>query len=477
MEELKLNEELKKQFQEFINKNKAKTLNEIAIIGDDKERKSEFENWLKDYQFETDDRYFFAKELETEKFIVYDKNKKTVSRFENVDMILSVLENKYNLSLKTVLKSKFVICRIIFDPKQEPLTFCQEDEIEKFIINTYFISEIEDEAQSKKNVNGLELETAINYLDKNCPNISVIINNLFQKPEEKKYIINWLAYIAQTKNKTRNSIVIKGVQGSGKNVFFEKIITPFFSKSHCVVVSNEIFNRFNSLLENKTFIAFNEIKPDFKEGSKVYEILKEVIADDTLTIETKFQNSRKIKNVSNCIFFSNHSIPIVIDMSDRRYSIINCMNSLTEKYSFEDLAKIIEIGIPNEIVNFWTTILSIKFNGALALSVLQNEQKEIIQKSTTEIVDVFAHYIYKKDFDNFFEFLENETNTLDIEIYINNLKTQISKNFINSATLFSIYRVFKADATLIKFTRRLSAILGQPFKKEIEGIRYYGWSI
>jgi hypothetical protein len=72
---------------------------------------------------------------------------------------------------------------------------------------------------------------------------------------------------------------------------------------------------------------------------------------------------------------------------------------------------------------------------------------------------------------------ENETNTLDIEIYINNLKTQISKNFINSATLFQIYKFFKTDATIIKFTRRLSAILGQPFKKEIEGIRYYGWSI
>jgi hypothetical protein len=113
---------------------------------------------------------------------------------------------------------------------------------------------------------------------------------------------------------------VSRVKGVGKDTFVAPVIRAL-GKHNCKDVAADVLtNNFNSYLDGKKLIIFQEIM-DFVDKGKVSNSLKPVLAapPDTLTINQKHLKEYEIPNIVQAIFFSNHMTAMHIEDDERRY--------------------------------------------------------------------------------------------------------------------------------------------------------------
>ena len=432
--------------------------NKIMEAEDKKSVLIQFSQWFEKWQFkDVTSPVYVGLDIHSEQIIVFEKLTQKVLYFEKISSLQSLLGIDQSLTLKDAALPP---CKIEFNPENsKSIEFSKG--LEKFKINTYKKSETrikaENYAQEIQNKTGkLEYDALELTLRSEAPSVWAIISNLFAKSDERKYFLNWISYIAQTQKKTRNAIIIKGLQGTGKGLLFEKIIRPFFGNgaenpqddSQVITLSNEsLKSEFNGDLENQIFVAFNEVKPDFRDGTTIYEKLKQIISDDFIIVNQKFIKPRQVRNYANCIFFSNNSIPVSIENSDRRYSIFTANQSLDSLYFKAEISALVDSIETGECIKFWAILLSYNYIATDALNVFFNDEKEIIQRTTQEWTTIFSDLLIQKKYDKLYEWLtelisfSTSTNTDNPEnnYKIENLKKEIDSKYISSNTAYSLY--------------------------------------
>ena len=140
------------------------------------------------------------------------------------------------------------------------------------------------------------------------------------------YVINWISYIIQNPGlKTETALVLKGLQGIGKNTFTDvisELLTGYSIKNLTEIA--ELTGSFNSVVEAKMLIVLNELRNIGEERLANFDSLKSIITDKTIRINEKFQPRRTAENVSNFIFVSNNAYPVKIESGDRRYVVLAC---------------------------------------------------------------------------------------------------------------------------------------------------------
>lgn len=151
------------------------------------------------------------------------------------------------------------------------------------------------------------------------------------------WFLMWMACILyRPGQRTQVCPIIKSIEGVGKNLFFDffgnKILGSYVSTSR----SNDIIGKFNSLLQDKVLVCWNETSQ--KDTFENNERMKEIITDETISIEYKGKNSFTYKNILNFISFTNIGNPFHIDKNDRRFCGIETHHrSMTEEESNEYL--------------------------------------------------------------------------------------------------------------------------------------------
>ena len=168
-------------------------------------------------------------------------------------------------------------------------------------------------------------------------NIYLLISNLFPKNEEKKAFLNWLAGIMQTREKQLTAWLLMGEQGTGKGILLHYILKPLFGHTQAVQIEDEqLRDSFNRWLENKMIIAFNEVAYDNTTRNSVNSKIKAIITDPELQINEKNVKAYFVQNYANCLFYSNESIPVLIEAGDRRFNVVKTGGKLTNKSWFSD---------------------------------------------------------------------------------------------------------------------------------------------
>ncbi|KAA6372786.1 MAG: hypothetical protein EZS28_031687, partial [Streblomastix strix] len=138
------------------------------------------------------------------------------------------------------------------------------------------------------------------------------------------YVINWIAYILQNAGKkTESSLVLKGIQGIGKNRFTDVLceLMAGYSCKNCTNIK-ELTGNFRSIVEGKVLIIANEMTNFGEDKRANNEGLKSIESDYTIRINEKNQPRRDAENVANFIFVSNNPYPVKIEASDRRYVVL-----------------------------------------------------------------------------------------------------------------------------------------------------------
>jgi hypothetical protein len=392
-----------------------------------------FKNWLKKSQFDKNSEENIIIELATENIVIYSKSDGKIERIKDINTVKSYIATKYQIDAEYIRIKKY-------DIPTRKLVFDQLNLLKTEEINIYKESETKRQAREKvhKLNKKIDIDEFLKLIEKDCKAINILLSNLFQDNFNKKYFLNWLAYIVGTGQKTRNAVVLRGVQGSGKNLFFENIIRPFFGENWTNTVGAEtIESVYNANIENKLFIAFNEIQ-NYENRTKVSDKLKQIISDDFITINEKFIKIRTVRNIANCIFFSNSATPISIEGSDRRYSIFTANIPLKDKVS--NINKLIA-DMKSEIVDFYAYLLSLNYIEDFAKNVLQNNERELIKKTTTNFTDLIGDLLAQGLTDKFIEYIDEELNESSEEdkTYVDIAKEQLKNGYLSTELLYAIY--------------------------------------
>lgn len=149
------------------------------------------------------------------------------------------------------------------------------------------------------------------------------------------YLLKYIADMFQNPNK-KNPIafIIKGKQGTGKNVWLNAI-GNCLGKQHYITSSNpnDFFGDYAEGFYHKLLVNMNEC-----EGKDTFEFegrIKSFITEDTVTLNRKFVQPITIKNLARLIIFTNKQNPIPIDVKskDRRYVVYETTDYyLNDKY-------------------------------------------------------------------------------------------------------------------------------------------------
>ncbi|MDN5069449.1 DUF5906 domain-containing protein [Aliarcobacter butzleri] len=143
---------------------------------------------------------------------------------------------------------------------------------------------------------------------------------------KRDWIINWLAYFFQRLKKSQVALVLLGVQGTGKGIFFNEIIKPLCGAEFVKTINDKSLNTNykGSLVENTLFFNLDEIFAKNSSSSSIKNFLKALVTNETITAEKKFKNLEKETPIYGQILItSNELYALEIEPSDRRFTVFS----------------------------------------------------------------------------------------------------------------------------------------------------------
>lgn len=151
-----------------------------------------------------------------------------------------------------------------------------------------------------------------------------------------QYLRKWMACVIQKPNLLATGIVLRGLQGTGKNKFVEHF--GFLFGKHFLTINSldHLVGKFNSHLQSAYLIHACEAL--WGGNKKETGALKALITDPTIFIEGKGKDGFQIENCRHLIVSSNENWAVPMDLDDRRFFCLNVSAKKKENtHYFADL--------------------------------------------------------------------------------------------------------------------------------------------
>jgi hypothetical protein len=231
-----------------------------------------------------------------------------------------------------------------------------------------------------------------------------LVNN---NDEMRDEVLNWLAFKIQTMSKAQTSIIMHGTTGTGKGVFFNKILSPIFGERHCkIILMEDIDATWNDWIETAVLILVDEanISDDIKKAKKRLNKLKNLITEPKIMLKQKFANHLEIENHVDFIFTSNEHDSIWLNDNDRRYKVCDRQENPIN-YTKEDIDE-----LQNELQEITNYLIWYPYDEKRVRSIPKNAAREQLIKASHMSIDEFIDLIKKGDLHSF-QLYETEEST------------------------------------------------------------------
>ena len=159
--------------------------------------------------------------------------------------------------------------------------------------------------------------------DKACERIVELVHYLCNDDDKvTDWVMKWAALpLKRVGAKLDTAVVMHGEEGTGKNMFWTRVVRQIYGSYGAVVTQDELENPFNSWASHKLFLIGNEVVAPH-EMRHLKGKLKNYITEPDIPINEKFLPFREEANHMNIVFLSNELRPVPADPRDRRYMII-----------------------------------------------------------------------------------------------------------------------------------------------------------
>lgn len=223
---------------------------------------------------------------------------------------------------------------------------------------------------------GVSLGHSIEHLPLLCPLIHRVIFHICgSSATEYEWLMNWLAYIIQTRNKTGTAWVFNGVPGTGKGVFFDHILAPIIGEKYAVKKRlDHLEDKFNAYVENAIFLAYDEFRlSDSGKGGRLLDQIKNDITEKNTTVRAMRTDGIEVANFTNYLFFSNHLDVIRIEDGDRRFNVAPAQHRPLRSV-WPNLTDELHL-ISSELGTFAGFLMAFNVNTTAATTCIENEAK------------------------------------------------------------------------------------------------------
>lgn len=148
------------------------------------------------------------------------------------------------------------------------------------------------------------------------------------------WILKWLAYPLQHAGaKMHSAIVMHGLQGTGKSLFFEAY-AEIFGEYASILNQGALDDKFNSdWAEKKQFVIADEVAAN-SEKYQLKNQLKTLITGDWVRVNPKNVAAHRERNHMNLVFLSNEAMPVVLENDDRRHLVIKTPPSIPGEWYY-----------------------------------------------------------------------------------------------------------------------------------------------
>ena len=151
--------------------------------------------------------------------------------------------------------------------------------------------------------------------------------------ERATWVTAWFAHILQHPGrKNRTTIVLKGGQGTGKNIFIDNIGACLGKHFKAVTQSSHVTGKFNSHMKDCILLFANEaVWGGAKQDGGV---LKSLITDNTIQIEPKGVDTYAVRNHMNVVLASNNDWIVPAELDERRFYVIEVSESMKQNKEY-----------------------------------------------------------------------------------------------------------------------------------------------
>ena len=322
--------------------------------------------------------------------------------------------------------------RVIFDPtsNEEAINFNKIP----YYVNTYQRSDYVRNAKTPSAP--LEIGHGQRIKD-TCPLIHTIIYHILGNgDEEYERFINWLAYIYQTRKKTGVSWVLTGTQGTGKGIFYSKILRGLFGTPHVPMkFLQSMEEQFNLYMRDALFLVVDEFHMASASSSagKMADKLKNQITEPTITIRGMRSNQVEVESYTNYLFLTNRVDAVNIETGDRRYNIAPKQEEkLLDK--FPGIAKQLDSGkLEKELYDFAGLMQTYKVDAHLAKTAINNLAKEQMRNVSMSVFEEFCQALKEGKLSYFTDILDINTATV---LHSNEIEAaqRLVKSWVATAT-------------------------------------------
>ena len=292
---------------------------------------------------------------------------------------------------------------VVFDPssKREAVNLTTMP----YFVNMYRRTKYVMEA--KKPPVPLSFGEALN-LQIDCPMIYKLTKHILgDGAEEFERFINWLAYIYQTKRKAKTAWVLGGVPGTGKGLFYSKVLRPLFGHEHVPMRAlQNIEEQYNLYMRQALFLIVDEFHMASASRGTVNmaDKLKNQITEDTITIRAMRSNQNELPSYTNYIFLTNRPDAIKIEQGDRRYNIPPRQERKLDDVHPDVIANIDRI--EDELYKFAGHLQVFKVDERLVRVCIDNTAKDQMRHVSMSVFEEFCQAISKGDVSFFADILD-----------------------------------------------------------------------
>ena len=268
---------------------------------------------------------------------------------------------------------------IFFDPTQ-----IEEFKIDAPRINTF--------APSPYLITCIEKPRAVTEIP---PLIARILDSVTGNDEIcLQHFINWLAFVFQKRTKTRTAWVFQGVEGTGKGLLFNRILTPLIGYNYCPTkTTNNLLDPFNEWMETCILLLVDEGKIFGRSRSEqLPNTLRNIITEPTQTLRLMRSNPFTAPSFCNLIFATNDNDALEISATDRRYNV--CPPQKNPFPAYEEIEQDIEA----ELSDFAQYLYGYQVNEAKAHTAINNLAKEMMREARLPEADLFCKQLKTGNF-------------------------------------------------------------------------------
>jgi len=168
------------------------------------------------------------------------------------------------------------------------------------------------------------MRTSVRKVAKCSPVIFRVISHVLGNDiDAVEHFMNWLAFIAQYRDRTTTAWVFQGTFGTGKGILMNKVLKPLFGETQTAIKrASELSEKWTDFVVGKFIVFIDEVQTSaFSDEDSVIANLKNFITEPTVTVRMMNKNAYDLPNYGNWLFASNKPDPVKVDKGDRRFNI------------------------------------------------------------------------------------------------------------------------------------------------------------